>query len=192
MGVIKDENFIIPWDSITRQYQKWNADYDMKSAFKNSVVWYYQEVARRVSSEKMKFWLDTVNYGNKDTTGGIDKFWLTGGLRITPEQQIHFLKRFYENNLPFSKRSIDIVKKIMIAEETSEYTIRAKTGWGSQDNLDIGWYVGYIETEKDVYFFANCIQTNDYSNKEFANARIDIVSKILSDLQLIGKNSPRE
>ena len=140
-GVIKDENFIIPWDSVTRRVPAWNQDQDLKTAFKNSTVWYYQELARRVGGEKMKYWLDKANYGNADTSGGIDKFWLTGGLRITPEQQIDFLKRLHDNTLPFSQRSMDIVKSIMTAKDTLGYVVRAKTGWGEQDNKEIGWYV---------------------------------------------------
>lgn len=33
----------------------------------------------------------------------------------------------------------------MIAKDTLGYTVRAKSGWGSQDNKEIGWYVGYFE-----------------------------------------------
>jgi beta-lactamase class D len=186
-GVIKDENFVIPWDSVTRQNPKWNSDQDLKTAFQNSTVWYYQEVARRVGGKQMKYWLDKVNYGNADTSGGIDKFWLTGGLRISPQQQIDFLKRLHDNQLPFSQRSMDIVKKIMITKETPGYVVRAKTGWGGQDNKDIGWYVGYLETKNRVYYFANCIQSEDVNNKNFANARIDIVYLILDDLKVTNK-----
>lgn len=186
-GVIKDENFIIPWDSVPRRVPAWNKDQDLKTAFKNSTVWYYQELARRVGGEKMKYWLDKANYGNADTSGGIDKFWLSGGLRITPEQQIDFLKRLHDNTLPFSQRSMDIVKSIMIAKDTLGYVVRAKTGWGEQDNKEIGWYVGYIEKGDDVYYFANCIQTTDSENKDFARARIDIVYQIIDELKLIRK-----
>lgn len=183
-GVIKDENFVIKWDSVTRQNPNWNKDHDLKAAFRNSTVWYYQENARRVGGVRMKYWLDKANYGNADTSGGIDKFWLTGGLRITPEQEIDFLKRLYNNKLPFSQRTMDIVKKIMVFEQTPFYTISSKTGWGGQDNKDIGWYVGYIETKGNVYYFANCIQTTDFNNNDFARARIDITNQILADLKL--------
>jgi beta-lactamase class D len=186
-GVIKDENFIIPWDSITRRIPAWNKDQDLKTALKNSTVWYYQELAKRVGGEKMKYWLDKANYGNADTSGGIDKFWLSGGLRITPEQQVNFLKRLHDNTLPFSQRSIDIVKNIMIAKDTLGYVVRAKTGWGEQDNKEIGWYVGYVETKDNVYYFANCIQTTDSENKEFARARIEIVYQILEELKITKK-----
>ena len=186
-GIIKDENYVIQWDSVVRQNPNWNKNHDLKSAFKNSTVWYYQELARRVGKTRMKYWLDKANFGNADTSGGIDKFWLSGGLRISPEQEIDFLKRLYNNKLPFSQRSMDIVKKIMIAEQTPFYTISSKTGWGAQDNKDIGWYVGYLEKNGQVYYFVNCIQTADYNNNDFARARQEICYQILDDLQLTTK-----
>lgn len=185
-GVIKDENFVLQWDSVVRRIPEWNKDQDLKTAFKNSTVWYYQELARRVGGEIMKYWLDKVNYGNADTSGGIDRFWLEGGLRISAEQQINFLRRLHDNNLPFSQRSMDIVKKIMIAKESSEYVVRAKTGWGFQDHTNIGWYVGYVETNNNVFYFANCIRTKD-DNPDFGKARIDIVYQILEELKVINK-----
>lgn len=186
-GVIKDENFVIPWDSVKRQNPNWNSDQDLKTAFKNSTVWYYQELARRVGAQQMKYWLDKANYGNADTTGGIDKFWLTGALRISPEQQIDFLKRLYDNKLPFSQRSLDILKKIMITKNTLDYVLRAKSGWCEQDNKDLGWYVGYLETKDNVYYFSNCIQSADLNNKNFAKARLEIAYSILEELKLVGK-----
>lgn len=72
-----------------------------------------------------------VGYGNGKigNQADIDKFWLEGELRITPHQQIQFLRRFYNNDLPFSQRSLAIVKDILVVEKTPDYTIRAKTGW---------------------------------------------------------------
>lgn len=189
-GVIKDENFVITWDSVERN-PIWDKDHDLKTAFANSTVWYYQELARRVGGQQMKYWLNKANYGNTDTTGGIDKFWLTGKLRISPEQQIDFLKRLHDNQLPFSQRSMDIVKKIMVTEDTLGYIIRSKTGWGVDDKKDIGWNVGYIETNNRVYYFANCVQIdgeqlNDNNRAiSFDKSRTEIVYKILKELKLI-------
>jgi beta-lactamase class D len=184
-GVISDENFVIKWDGIVRSRPEWNKDHDMKTAYKNSTVWYYQELARRVGRERMKHWLDRVGYGNADTSGGIDKFWLAGGLRITPEQQIIFLKRLFTGELPFSKRTLDIVRRIMIAKDTANYTIRAKTGWGNQEGVDIGWYVGYVQKQSGVYFFATCVQRPESDNPDFLKARIDITNAILKELAIL-------
>lgn len=191
-GVIKDQNFVIPWDSIVRN-PVWDKDHDLKTAFANSTVWYYQELAKRVGGEKMKYWIDQANYGNLDTSGGIDKFWLDGGLRISPEQQIDFLKRLHDYKLPFSKRSVDIVKNIMITKNTSDYVIRGKTGWGGHGSKDVGWYVGYVETKDNVYYFTNCVQIdseqlNDVNRAiSFDNSRIEIIYKILEELKLTKK-----
>ncbi len=184
-GVIKDENFIIPWDKKERSNTKWNADTDLKTAYKNSTVWYYQELARRVGENKMRSWVKACNYGNKDITGGIDKFWLSGDLRISVEQQVAFLEKLAKDQLPFSKRTTDMVKTIMIAEETPEYTLRAKTGWGFNESIDIGWYVGYVTTKDNTYIFANCIQSDIPDNKDFPRARIEITRSILKSQGII-------
>ncbi len=188
-GVIADENFVIQWDSIERSNANWNKSQDMKTAFKNSTVWYYQSLARQVGGKRMKYWLDKLNYGNADTTGGIDQFWLSGGLRITPQQQIDFLKRLCNNELPVSQRTMDLVKKIMIAEQTSAYTLSGKTGWSQSGTTDIGWYVGFVETMDNVYYFANCVQSDDMENKDFGKARTEIVFEILNALE-IRKTAP--
>lgn len=186
-GVISDENFIIPWDSVRRN-PVWDCDHDLKSAFAHSTVWYYQELARRVGGERMKYWLDTVKYGNADTSGGIDRFWLDGGLRITPLQQIDILERLYNETLPFSKRSMEITKEIMKAVDTLGGTVYGKSGWGMQDGQNIGWFVGFFEKDKKVYFFSNCVQMEEEQiNIEeeailFDRSRREIVYKVLGEL----------
>ena len=186
-GVIPDENYIIKWDGAIYSNESWNKDTDLKTAYKNSTYWYYQELARRVGEEKMKFYVNMAGYGNMDISGGIDQFWLKGNLRISPLQQIEILKKLYENKLPFSERTFSIVKKIMIEEDTLGYVLRAKTGWADQPGLDIGWYVGYIEKENKVYFFATCIQCTNTRNPNFAKSRKLITRKILAKLNIISE-----
>ena len=158
-SVIKDENEVIPWDSVNRQYDKWNMDQTLRTAIKYSAVWAYQELARRIGEKRMQFYIDTVKYGNCNISGGIDQFWLNGALRISPLEQVEFLRRLYSDDLPFSQRNLDIVKDIMINDNTGNYVLRGKTGWAD----DTGWYVGYLEENDDVYFctikVGNFIQT---------------------------------
>lgn len=185
-GVIPDEKHLMRWDSVTRSIPAWNRDHDLQSAFRHSVVWYYQALARQVGSLRMKSWLDAAHYGNADTAGGIDKFWLTGGgLRISPLQQVDFLKRLHERQLPFSARTIDIVERIMVVEDTAGYVLRAKTGWGAQDGQEIGWYVGYLTRGEAVYYFANCLRTADPEHPGFLSARKDIALGILAELGIL-------
>lgn len=184
--VVDNENVVFKWDGQKRQIPAWNADTDMRNAFKNSTVWYYQEIARRVGQDRMNLWLNRLKYGNADTSGGIDAFWLTGGLRITPMEQIDLIRRLHDDKLPFSRRNMNIVKDIMVGKDTLGYVVRAKTGLGKQNNQYIGWYVGYVTTKDNTYYFSNCIQTT-IRNTDFANARLNIVYDVLDKLNVLKK-----
>jgi beta-lactamase class D len=115
--VISDELQILTWDGIQRSIPAWNRDLNMKEAIKISAVWFYQVLARRVGYDRMQKWVTETGYGNQKIGGkeDIDKFWLEGELRITPQQQIKFLRRLYSNDLPFSERSLSIVKDIRLS-----------------------------------------------------------------------------
>lgn len=156
-GVIADENFVLPWDSVARFYDAWNKDQDLAHAIKHSTVWYYQELARRVGEEKMNAWIQKLQYGNMDISGGVDQFWLRGAIRISPFQQIKFLRAFASNNLLVSERSSAIVKKITIQKEGKSGIVRAKTGWGFMEEVNIGWFVGYVEKTAGNFYFATLL-----------------------------------
>jgi beta-lactamase class D len=151
----------------------------METALKNSTVWFYRELARRVGGKQMKHWLDTINYGNADTSGGIDKFWLTNTLKISAIEQINFLRNLHSNKLPFTERNLQIVKRILVVKDSAGCKLSAKSGWGSEGKGDAAWYVGYVETNGNVYFFANFIECEDLKNEKFGPARKEIALKIL-------------
>lgn len=182
-GVITDEKMMLPWDSVKRR-EPWDKDQDMSMAMRNSTVWFYQELARRVGEKRMKEYVDTLRYGNMDISGGVDKFWLTGGLRISPDEQIDFLRRFYHEKLPISKRSIDIVKRITLLDETAAYELHGKTGWGIIGKKNIGWLVGYVEKQGNVYYFATNIES-DEAGDDFPSKRMAITKQILKELGVI-------
>lgn len=181
-GAVKDENEVIKWDGMKRRIENWNRDLDMKEAFKVSAVWFYQEVARRAGKERMQYWLDTVQYGNH-TMGGanVDDFWLEEGLKITPFEQVAFLERLYKDSLPFSKRTMKVVKDVMLVKDVP-YTMRAKTGWALRVNESVGWYVGWVEKGSDVYFFTNNM---DMPHDSLAQSRIQITRDILREEGII-------
>lgn len=182
-GAVKDENETMKWDGEKRFYDAWNQDLNMKDAFKFSAVWFYQELARRIGEEKMQHYISINNYGNEDISGGIDKFWLDGGIRISVDEQIEFLKKIYKNEVKFSQRSIDILKRIMIYEKTDEYIIRAKTGWAIQVKDQVGWFVGYVEKNDNVYFFALNVESKN--PEEGFVSRKEITFKILKGLGVL-------
>lgn len=177
-GAIADTSTIIAWDGQERNIASWNRDHSITTAFPNSVVWFYQELARRIGVERMQDYIDRMGYGNGDIGGGIDLFWLNGNLRISAMEQVELLVRLSQDDLPFSAYTIQAVKDIMVEERGADYLLRAKTGWDG----DIGWYVGYIERAAQYYFFALNLNMD---RMEQAASRKIIARSIMRDLGLL-------
>lgn len=182
--VIENENYVIKWDVVNRWNKDWNRDHSLSSAIKFSVVPYYQELARHVGREQYKKWLDANSYGNQVIGDKVDAFWLDNSLKISADEQIAFLKRFYDYELPFSRRTIDIVKKIMSEEKYKHSVLKYKTGTGTkEDGTFIGWLVGYVEKEKNVYLFAFNIEAKSFI--EVRKHRDEKSRNILKHLKII-------
>ena len=160
-GVIPDASFVLPWDGVRRSREEWNRDQDLRSAMKHSVVWYYQELARRVGSERMQKWVSAFHYGNEDVSGGIDRFWLGSTLLISPDEQVDFLGRLHAGALSLSPRSVAIVKEILLQDAPGPgIAYRGKTGSCEDAGAPQphGWWVGSVEKEGGLLLFAARIQ----------------------------------
>ncbi|MBW4489640.1 MAG: class D beta-lactamase [Trichocoleus desertorum ATA4-8-CV12] len=183
-GVVRDDLAVLTWDGVQREIPAWNRDTNLRQAFKDSTVWFYQVLARRNGHERMQKFVAQANYGNRQigTPDRIDHFWLDGPLQITPRQEIEFLQRLERNDLPFSKRTIDLVKDIMIVEQTPDYILRGKTGWVTEVNPGVGWFVGYLEQNNNVYFFATNIAM---SKMEDAPKRLELTRRTFKALGLL-------
>lgn len=184
-GIVQDENTGIPWDGTQYRISEWNQDHTLKSALSASAVWYFQELARRMGKDRIQRYLDEAGYGNRNISGPVDSFWLDGGLRISPEEQVDVLHRLYRDELPFSGRSMEIVRRILVLEEGPEYRLSGKTGTVQQSGRPIGWFVGALEKGGRLYCFALNIEGATV-DEAFLKARVGITREILNDLGLLG------
>ncbi|ALI99576.1 penicillin-binding transpeptidase domain-containing protein [Rufibacter tibetensis] len=184
---VQDEHEILKWDGQTRSIPAWNSDTDLAKAFANSTVWFYVRLAEKIGKDKYLSYLKRCGYGNGKLTNaqGAD-FWNYGDFAISPKEKIQFLRNFYAGDLPFSKDNIQKVKQLMIAEQTPDYTISGKTGWTNYAGTDSGWWVGYVETKGNVYFFSTRLHKNvTTKNDAFAPCRKTITRKILQQLNIL-------
>ncbi|MEA5568452.1 class D beta-lactamase [Anabaena sp. UHCC 0399] len=183
-GAIPNDVAVLTWDGIQREFPTWNQDTNIHQAFRNSTVWFYQVLARKIGHERMEKFIKEVGYGNRQigTPEQIDRFWLAGPLQITPRQQIEFLQHLHRKDLPFSQRTLDLVQDIMIYERTPDYVLRGKTGWSTSLTPNVGWFVGYLEQNNNVYFFATNI---DIRNNNDLPARIELTRHSLKALGLL-------
>jgi beta-lactamase class D len=166
-GVVDGADTLIKWDE--KKYPKepwwdemllplgmdWAKDHTLKSAFEQSVVWYYREIAGRIGEEKMKKYLARFDYGNRNISGGLDTFWLSSSLEVSADEQVVFLRRFVEQELGVSSQTTKTARDVFIQEDSRTYNLYAKTGTCVDDGkLGIGWYVGFVERGAQTYVFA--------------------------------------
>jgi beta-lactamase class D len=183
-GVIKDTTQIIKWDGHKWPVKTWNQDQTLKSAMKYSCVWVFTGFAGKIGIDTYYRYVNLFDYGNKDLTGPTTRFWLTGKFRISANQQIEFLDKFYNYRLPVSRQYIDIVKDIIVFESNEKYKLSAKTGGGMLTEKDyIMWLVGYVESNNNTFFYAMNFISDDFDNT--STARYEITRNILRQLKII-------
>lgn len=187
-GVIADENAIVKWpgktDTTLYGYRpEIYKDISVKEAFEVSAGWAFIELAKKVGRDKYAHYLKIADYGNGDLTEKGDDFWNFGPFGISPRNQVEFLVKVYEGKTPFSRRNVDILKRVMITEDTAHYKLRSKTGWTRVDGKDIGWWVGYVEQKGNVYLFATRLTKQRSSpNPDFGNCRKTITKHVLKSM----------
>lgn len=136
----------------------WKMPQTPQSWMKNSCVWYSRVLAAQLGLQNTQDYLALLEYGDQDLSGGLTKAWLSSSLKISPKEQVIFLQKIVQNDLPISDNAIQKTKELLLLEELSEgWKLFGKTGWSGsiigQDgkNIEFGWFVGWIE--KDDYFF---------------------------------------
>ncbi len=187
IGIISDKNYVFEWDGEEKMFEAWEQDLTLKKAFQYSCVPCYRGLARKIGLSKMKTYVQKLNFGTMVFDAAtLDLFWLEGKSRISQLEQIDFLQRFYNRKLPIQKNTFDVMKKVMLMEENNSYKLSGKTGWSIQNGNNNGWFVGYLETENNLYFFATNIEpNNDFDMKYFPKSRKEITLKSFQKLGFI-------
>ena len=180
-GKIESDSMVITWDGVDRGRPECNGDLSMYEAFRLSCPPWYQEIARRIGKDTMQRWLDSLAYGNKKISR-IDTFWLDNSLKIRPDEQMGLVKRLFFNQLPFFKLNQEIVKRAMLFEDTPQYRLSYKTGWGfDEKGQSIAWIVGWIEENRHPYFFVMNFETAN-KNADIPAIRLNMLKSILKEL----------
>lgn len=178
----------------------WKQPHNPKLWLKNSCVWYSQVITKKLGVESFNEYVRLLKYGNKDTSGDVDKSngltncWLSSSLLISPNQQIEFLNKLVKGTLPVSVDSMVKTRLIMYQNELSDgWSLYGKTGSGYKLNekhekqLDqqIGWYVGFLKKEERVITFVYLVSDSEYHDT-FASMRAK--SSLLNRVDEIIKN----
>ena len=189
IGVVTDpDKDVFKWDGVARNFPDWNRDHTLRTAIAASAVPVYQEIARRIGTDRMKAFVDKLDYGNHDIGGApIDYFWLRGNLRVSPLQQIEFIDRLRRGVLPVSQRIQDLVRDILPVTKVGNSVIRSKSGLIGVDDKSpaggvsatVGWLVGWVENGRARTVFALNL---DIREQRHIASRMKLAQQLLSDI----------
>lgn len=179
-GIITPEHSTFTWNGEPYPFHSWEADQDLTSAIHNSVNWYFQAIDSQAGFEAVRTFLQTINYGNQNTGTNLNLYWTDFSLKISPIEQVELLQDFYQNNFHFDSKNIQAVKKALLLSTTSSGSLYGKTGTGRVNGKDVnGWFIGYIETANNTYYFATNIQSSSGATGSQAT---EITESVLSNL----------
>ena len=127
-------------------------------------------------------YIEEIGYGNENISGDFSTYWMESSLKISPIEQVELLTRLQNNSLGFAPENINAVKDAICLSASDAGTFYGKTGTGRVNGQDVnGWFIGYIETADNTYFFATNISAD--SDATGGNAT-EITMSILSDMNI--------
>lgn len=145
---------------------------------KDSIVWYSQEITRRLGKRAFADYVRRFGYGNADVSGGpgnadgLTESWLMSSLKISPDEQVAFLRRFLTGGLPISEHAVDMTMTILPRFEAGDgWEIQGKTGAGwlrdRSGKIDrdrpLGWFVGWaVKDDRRVIFARLLVDTKQH------------------------------
>ena len=181
-GVVSSADEILPYGGGPQPVKAWEQDMNIREAMAMSNVPLFQGIARRIGLERMRDYVARAVYGNAQIGGVVDNFWLKGPLAISILEQISFIDRLSRAALPFSPRSLELLRDIMPRESGPAQTIvYFKTGRASTTRPGIGWVVGWVHKDGQDYPFALNL---DINKDEDADLRLTVTWQALQALGL--------
>ncbi|HCG2649904.1 TPA: beta-lactam sensor/signal transducer BlaR1 [Staphylococcus aureus] len=179
--IISDKNSRMSWNHNQYPFDSWNKDQDLNTAMQNSVNWYFERISNQIPKNYTATQLKLLNYGNKNL-GSYKSYWMEDSLKISNLEQVIVLKNMMEQNSYFSKNEKKQLSSSLLIRKNENYELYGKTGTrivnGKYNN---GWFVGYVITNHDKYYFSTHLSDEKASGK---NAEL-INEKILKEMGVL-------
>lgn len=172
-GILTDAHTpMMPFKAGYTDYNaSWRQDTDPTLWFKNSVLWFAQQVTAALGVERFQRYIDGFDYGNRDLSGdagrdnGLSLSWVGSSLKISPLEQVAFLRKLVRRELPLSPQAYEMTSRIMAPVTLPNgWTVQGKTGTAAPvrvDNgeigLQYGWYVGWASKGDRTVLFAHLV-----------------------------------
>ncbi|ENJ8833577.1 beta-lactam sensor/signal transducer BlaR1 [Staphylococcus aureus] len=179
--IISDKNSRMSWNHNQYPFDSWNKDQDLNTAMQNSVNWYFERISNQIPKNYAATQLKLLNYGNKNL-GSYKSYWMEDSLKISNLEQVIVLKNMMEQNSYFSKNEKKQLSSSLLIRKNENYELYGKTGTGIVNGkYNNGWFVGYVITNHDKYYFSTHLSDEKASGK---NAEL-INEKILKEMGVL-------
>lgn len=218
--ILKNEN-VPEWqykDEYKAEFDFWRCEQTPKSWIKKSCIWYSQVLTSILGPEKFQNYVNSFCYGNKDVSGnpgkndGLSRSWLCSSLKISPIEQIEFLKKLLKKTLPVSEYAHEQTQNLLyISDFADNWKLYGKTGggiypanqpvrsslgedanhvssvgWFARRSCvsSVGWFVGWITNKQTnkTLIFAYLIKSNDDKIVANGNLAKEHILKILNEI----------
>ena len=138
----------------------WRATTDPTSWIRNSTVWYAQQVTSRLGERRVQDYVGRFDYGNQDLTGGVDRAWISSSLQVSPREQVAFLRKVANRELPVSAHAFDMTAQLLrLPMLDNGWQVYGKTGTASGNGAGdtghaLGWFAGWATKDGHTVVFA--------------------------------------
>ncbi|HJW08488.1 MAG TPA: penicillin-binding transpeptidase domain-containing protein [Holophagaceae bacterium] len=123
-----------------------HGDIRMVEAIRESCVGYFRQVARRIGKVGEEAELRKLGYPVTDIQEPVDSFWLRGAFKVSPEEQLAWVRRFYTEDFGLRTGMQAVVRAMSEKRRTPAWTLYGKTGssQAGADGLAHGWFIGEV------------------------------------------------
>jgi beta-lactamase class D len=177
-GILADKDH--PEWPFREGYADWNPIWRQATTpetwLRDSVVWFSQQVTERLGEERFADYVARFDYGNRDVSGdagkgnGLTNAWLSSSLQIAPAEQVAFLTRMLDGELPVSDDAVAHTVEILDqGVRSGGWRVYGKTGAGLPRGDDgallrgqpFGWYVGWATRDDRTIVFARLVRFSE-------------------------------
>ena len=197
-GVVTPDE-VFRYDGTGDWPQSARRDHTLGSSLQHSVLWYFQRIAERLGAEREQAYLRKFNFGNMDSSSALTRFWVGGSLQVTPEEQLQFWLKLYQNQLPVASSAVATVKKLIVqprgvvvnaagqhpfdAPWPADTIVSTKTGSATdRSGRAARWLIGHVAKGRRQFIFVTCVLgPRDVP----PNAAIDLAARALRETKVL-------